>query len=66
MYSEGHAGLTLAISSLLMVPFGDRYETTVFIVVATILASLPDIDLSLQRKATPSITVVQLTAFLQP
>ena len=46
MYSEGYAGLTLAISSLLMIPFGDNYETTVFILVSTLLASLPDIDLS--------------------
>jgi len=53
MYSEGHAGLTLALSSLLMIPFGDRYETTLFIIVATLLASLPDIDLSLQRKGYP-------------
>jgi len=53
MYSEGHAGLTLAISSLMMIPFGDTYETTIFIVVATLLASLPDIDLSLQRKGYP-------------
>ena len=53
MYSEGHAGLTLAIASLMMIPFGDRYETTVFIIVATALATLPDIDLSLQRKGYP-------------
>jgi len=53
MYAEGHAGLTLAISSLLMIPFGDRYETTIFIVVATLLATLPDIDLSWQRKGYP-------------
>lgn len=50
MYSEGHAGLTLAISLYMMIPFGETYETTIFIVVATLLASLPDIDLSLQRK----------------
>ena len=53
MYSEGHAGLTLAIASLLMIPFGDSYETTIFIIAATLLASLPDIDLSLQRKGYP-------------
>jgi len=50
MYAEGHAGLTLAISSLLMIPFGDRYETTIFIAVVTLLATLPDIDLSWQKK----------------
>ena len=36
-----------------MIPFGDRYETTVFIMAATILASLPDIYLSLQRQGYP-------------
>lgn len=53
MYSEGHLGLTLAISSLVMIPFGDSYPTMVFILAATLLASLPDIDLSLQRKGYP-------------
>jgi inner membrane protein len=50
MYAEGHAGLTLAISSLLIIPIGDRYETTIFILAASLLASLPDIDLSLMKK----------------
>jgi len=53
MYAKGHFGLTLALSSLLMVPFGNGYETTVFIMVATMLASLPDIDMSLKRKGVP-------------
>ena len=53
MYPEGHAGLTLAFSSLLMIPFGENYETMVFIIVTTLLSSLPDIDLILQRKGIP-------------
>jgi len=43
----------LAISSLMMIPFGDNLPTTIFILTATLLASLPDIDLSLQRKGYP-------------
>ena len=53
MYPEGHFGLTLALASILMIPFGDTPESTYFIIIATLLASLPDIDLAWQRKGIP-------------
>jgi len=53
MHSLGHFGLTLAISSLLMKPFGNSNPTTIFIISASIVSGLPDIDLSLQRKGYP-------------
>jgi membrane-bound metal-dependent hydrolase YbcI (DUF457 family) len=45
MYSKGHAGLTLAIVSLLMIPFGWSEYPLFIIGIAVALSALPDIDL---------------------
>lgn len=49
MYSKGHAGLTLLITSLLMIPFGINETALIIIVFSTGLSSLPDIDMSLRK-----------------
>ncbi len=45
MYSKGHAGLTLGIVSLLMLPFGWNENALIVIGIATALSAIPDVDL---------------------
>lgn len=42
---KGHVGLSLLISSLLMLPFGFNILTLTFIIIAVLFSSLPDTDL---------------------
>ena len=50
MKHKGHAGLTLLVVSLLMLPFGLSENAIVVIVLAAGLSSLPDIDINLEIK----------------
>ena len=50
MYARGHAGLTLLIFSLLMLPFGVNDGAIIVIILATGLSSIPDIDLRFEIK----------------
>jgi len=45
MNHKGHAGLTLLVFSLLMLPFGPSENAIIVIVLAAGLSSLPDIDI---------------------
>lgn len=42
---KGHAGLSLLIASLLMLPFGFNVVTLAFIIIMVLFSSLPDTDL---------------------
>lgn len=48
MNHKGHAGLTLLVFSVLMLPFGLSENAIVVIVLAAGLSSLPDIDINLE------------------
>ena len=50
MNHKGHAGLTLLIFSVLMLPFGLSENAIAVIFLATGLSSLPDIDINLEIK----------------
>ena len=45
MHSEGHAGLTLLIMSLIMTPFGANEDALYIIVLSAALSALPDLDM---------------------
>ena len=51
MYARGHAGLTLAISSLLMQVFGFTDYVLIAIFIAVSLSALPDIDMKWRKHA---------------
>ena len=53
MYSKGHAGLTLVIMSLLMLPFPYGTHALALIVLTATFSALPDVDLKWQRKGIP-------------
>lgn len=53
MYSKGHIGLTLLISSLLMIPFGYNQNSLLIILFSAGLSPLPDIDLEWQKRGFP-------------
>jgi len=46
LHANGHAGLTLAIFSLLMIPFGPDSGIVTIIAIATALSYIPDLDLA--------------------
>lgn len=50
MNHKGHAGLTLLVFSVLMLPFGLSENAIVVIVLAAGLSSLPDIDINWEIK----------------
>ncbi len=50
MLREGHVGLSLLVFSLLLLPFGWNQHVMTFIILATILSSLPDWDQRFQIK----------------
>ena len=50
MYSKGHFGLTLLITSLSMIPFGYNEMFVIIIFLSAGLSSLPDIDMELRKK----------------
>lgn len=49
MYSKGHAGLTLILVSLLMLPFGNNEHALYIIVLSAGLSALPDIDMEWRK-----------------
>ena len=53
MYTVGHAGLTLLILSIMMLPFGYDTGKIILIVFAAGISSLPDIDLEWQKRGYP-------------
>ena len=52
MYSKGHAGLTLLLVSILMLPFGDNQNALIVIVLSAGLSALPDIDMELRKQVS--------------
>lgn len=50
MNHKGHAGLTLLIFSVLMLPFGWSKNAILVVVLAAGLSSLPDLDINLEIK----------------
>jgi len=53
MYSKGHAGLTLLLMSVIMLPFPYGDNSLIIILLSTMLSTLPDIDLKWQRSGIP-------------
>ena len=53
MYATGHFGLTLLITSLIMIPFGYNENGLILIVLSALLSTLPDIDLEWQKSGLP-------------
>jgi inner membrane protein len=53
MYSKGHAGLTLLLMSLIMLPFPFGENSLIIILLSTMLSTLPDVDLKWQRSGIP-------------
>lgn len=53
MHSEEHAGLTLILTSLAMIPFGNNANAILVVVFTTSLSALPDIDLKWQKRGLP-------------
>lgn len=52
MYSKGHAGLTLLLVSILMLPFGETEYALYIIVLSAGLSALPDIDMELRKQVS--------------
>ena len=50
MYSRGHAGLTLLLVSLLVLPFGENRNAVIVIAFSAALSALPDIDMEWRKK----------------
>jgi len=48
-YYKGHAGLTLLLTSLILMPLPPSGFSLQFLVLSTALSTLPDIDLELRR-----------------